>query len=231
MCETVRKIPLLNGWSDVCAGAHLHGWFTVAADNHSKHEVCAQDKTIITAALAGKGTPGSAGWDTLPCDIMHQDLPANCAQNVEPGLPLGYEPRIPDDPEQTSEPGFKLLGFGACRDSNQRFPPWGNGGHTNTQCATKCRGTSNCVAYMSTQNEEPSMQYACQYYCKAVSALCPTPGTADGATDKLTTTDGSQDGSLLRFCWLKDAPAGVASAARTRRAPWHTSPWIHHTDV
>jgi hypothetical protein len=64
------------------------------ADNHSKHEVCAQDKTIITAALAGKLAPASPGWESLPCDIMHQELPANCAQNVEPGLKPGT-PKTP----------------------------------------------------------------------------------------------------------------------------------------
>ena len=55
-----------------------HGWFTATADNHSKHEVCDQDKAIITAALAGDFKPGAAGWENLPCDILHQALPAHC---------------------------------------------------------------------------------------------------------------------------------------------------------
>jgi hypothetical protein len=71
-----------------------HGWFTVAADNHSKHEVCDQDKTIITAALAGRFKPNSPEWQRLPCDIMHQPLPANCAPNRDPGLPPGWFPCV-----------------------------------------------------------------------------------------------------------------------------------------
>ena len=67
-----------------------HGWFTATADNHSKHEVCDQDKAIITAALAGGFKPGADGWDSLPCDILHQALPANCPQNRDPGLPPGW---------------------------------------------------------------------------------------------------------------------------------------------
>lgn len=66
-----------------------HGWFTCSADNHSKHEVCAQDKTIMQSALAGQWAPRASDWDRMDCDIMHQDLPANCAANVEPGLPSG----------------------------------------------------------------------------------------------------------------------------------------------
>ena len=66
-----------------------HGWFTTTADNHTKHEVCAQDKTIISTAIAGwrqgPWAPGDPRWETIPCDIIHQPLPANCAQNVEPG--------------------------------------------------------------------------------------------------------------------------------------------------
>ena len=56
---------------------------------------------------------------------------------------------------------------------------------------------------MSTQNEKLGQKDTCQYYCKQVDAkgLCSEAGTGAGP---LTTTDGSQDGSLLRFCWLKD---------------------------
>jgi hypothetical protein len=50
-------------------------------------EVCDQDKTIIASAVAGSWAPGAADWQTIPCDIMHQKLPANCAQNRDPGLP------------------------------------------------------------------------------------------------------------------------------------------------
>eukprot|EP01079_Euglenida_sp_SAG-EU17-18_P001088 gene1088-2645_t len=69
-----------------------HGWFTAAADNHSKHEVCDQDKALIAASVAGSFPPGAAGWQRLPCDIVHQPLPAGCAQNRDPGLPPGYVP-------------------------------------------------------------------------------------------------------------------------------------------
>jgi hypothetical protein len=63
---------------------------TAAADNHSKHEVCDQDKAIISASLAGHFKPGAAGWDALPCDMLHQALPAHCTQNRDPGLPPGW---------------------------------------------------------------------------------------------------------------------------------------------
>ena len=63
-----------------------HGWFTSTANNHSKHEVCAQDKTIISKALAGSFAPGDARWQQIECDILHQPLPGGaCAPNVEPG--------------------------------------------------------------------------------------------------------------------------------------------------
>ena len=60
------------------AGAGARGWFTVAADNHTKHEVCPEDKHIIAAAMAGGDAgwkPGDAGWDHLPCDIIHGPEP------------------------------------------------------------------------------------------------------------------------------------------------------------
>ena len=70
-------------------------------------------------------------------NIIHQPLPANCAQNVEPGLAPGYEPKIPTDPEAETEPGYTLLGFGACRTADQQFPEWGSGAGTNKQCAAR----------------------------------------------------------------------------------------------
>mmetsp|Transcript_29982 Transcript_29982/g.89712 ORF Transcript_29982/g.89712 Transcript_29982/m.89712 type:complete len:450 (-) Transcript_29982:193-1542(-) len=73
-----------------------HGWFTSTADNHSKHEVAAQDKAIIRHALAAELAPGDPGWSSIPCDILHQPLPANCAPDVEDGLPPGYIPMCPD---------------------------------------------------------------------------------------------------------------------------------------
>lgn len=73
------------------AATSKHGWFTSTADDHTKHEVCAQDKTIIGAATAGDFPPGSGSWENLPCDILHlagwrPGSPLkNCAPNVEPG--------------------------------------------------------------------------------------------------------------------------------------------------
>ena len=59
---------------------------------------------------------------------------------------------------------------------------------------------------MSTQNERLGQTDTCQFYCKQQTAgpesLCPGAGTGGGP---LSTTDGSQQGSLLRFCWLKQA--------------------------
>merc|ERR1712129_460312 len=66
-------------------GSLKHGWFTTTADNHTKHEVCAQDKTLIAAVMKGRFAPGSPKWQSIPCDIIHQLLPAHCEPNVEPG--------------------------------------------------------------------------------------------------------------------------------------------------
>eukprot|EP00658_Telonema_sp_P-2_P047012 TRINITY_DN3545_c0_g1_i2.p1 TRINITY_DN3545_c0_g1~~TRINITY_DN3545_c0_g1_i2.p1 ORF type:complete len:424 (+),score=79.11 TRINITY_DN3545_c0_g1_i2:37-1308(+) len=64
-----------------------HGWFTSTANEHHKHEVSAQDKTLIVAALKGRYSPGSQEWERLECDILHQPAPGGaCAPNIEPGL-------------------------------------------------------------------------------------------------------------------------------------------------
>ena len=64
-----------------------HGWFTSTANEHHKHEVSAQDKTIIKAALEGSFKPGSPDWDKIECDILHQPAPGGqCAPNIEPGM-------------------------------------------------------------------------------------------------------------------------------------------------
>lgn len=85
-------------------GDSLHGWFTTVADDHTKHEVCAQDKTIISAVASpvpGEGgwTPGSIHWEQLPCDIMRQSSPpwhvGECAANVEPGQSPPTPPKPP----------------------------------------------------------------------------------------------------------------------------------------
>ena len=70
---------------------------------------------------------------------------------------------------------------------------------------------------MSTQNEAPGQKGACQYYCSTKTGLCPEAGTAAGS-DKLVTTDGSQTGSLLRYCWLKGG-----KTPSTRTGPWINS--------
>ena len=95
-----------NVRAELSAQSKGHGWFTSAADNHSKHEVCAQDKTIIAAAMAGRWQPGASNWEEIPCDIMHQKLPAKCAQNVDPGLPPGYKPNVPPVPSPRSAAAY-----------------------------------------------------------------------------------------------------------------------------
>jgi hypothetical protein len=51
-----------------------HGWFTSAADNHTKHEVCAQDKTIIAAAMAGRFAPASPKWPVTTAHNIHRNF-------------------------------------------------------------------------------------------------------------------------------------------------------------
>ena len=48
-----------------------HGWFSVAVDNHTHHEVCPRDKALLTAAHRAAPYPGARAWETLPCDILH----------------------------------------------------------------------------------------------------------------------------------------------------------------
>jgi hypothetical protein len=70
-------------------GSGGHGWFTTTADNHSKHEVCAQDKTIIAHAVAKAMPPASPKWETIPCDIAPCSFTAGhsyvCATVFEDG--------------------------------------------------------------------------------------------------------------------------------------------------
>ena len=61
-----------------------HGWFTTTANSHVKHEVAAQDKSLIEAALAGGWAPAAREWDDMGCDILHTEG-KRCAPNVEPG--------------------------------------------------------------------------------------------------------------------------------------------------
>eukprot|EP01052_Picozoa_sp_SAG31_P030026 SAG31_NODE_3043_length_4753_cov_3.006016_4_plen_829_part_00 len=189
--------------ADDRADPSKHGWFTTTADNHSKHEVCAQDKTIMTAALARKFKPGDKGWEALPCDIMHQPLPGGtCAQNVDPGLPPGYEPKIPT-PEPKTEPGYTLLGFGGCTDGTGKTPA-AVGNYTrgnNTYCAAICSADSTCLAYVSTEGPPTAL---CRFYCSAKSdakhSHCDTVGDGGG---KPTTADGGDWQDKVEFCWGK----------------------------
>lgn len=76
-------------------GRESSGWFTVTSNNHTRHEVCAQDKTIIASTLVGRWTPGSDAWDNIECDILHGDGGA-CAPDVEPGCTNPSDPFHPD---------------------------------------------------------------------------------------------------------------------------------------
>jgi len=181
---------------DRSAGRNAHGWFTTTADNHTKHEVCAQDKTIIATVMAAGGfPPSSPRWDEVPCDMLHQELPANCPANVEPG----YSAPMPD-----SQVGFNLVGVGgACRDAVGKYPAWGATRADNTACVTTCRASADCNAYMSTGwagGPPPSgnENNYCQFFCyNGRSALCPEAGNGGG---KLVTVDHSDP---LRVCWTK----------------------------
>lgn len=176
-----------------------HGWFTSTADNHSKHEVADQDKTIIAAALAQQRAPGAMEWNMLPCDILHQPLPANCSQNRDPGLPPGYIPPVPENfpGEPDSEPGYVGVGWGACRDSHGKYGPWGQLALGNSACAVRCSADAGCVAYMST-----SHRGYCQLFCLAKSALCGRPGDGGNTSDYTSTVKHDVKG---RFCWRKDS--------------------------
>eukprot|EP00935_MAST-01C_sp_MAST-1C-sp1_P000801 g801.t1 len=181
-------------------GEGKHGWFTTTADNHVKHEVCAQDKTIIAAAMAGAFAPGGSRWEQLPCDIIHGpvDQPGRCAPDIEPGFP----PHVP-----ATRPGFRFLGHGACRDAAGKagkYQRWGSrsgGNFDDVACAKLCADAPECDAYMST-DWNATRAYTngyCQFYCTDATkgGLCNTAGNGGGVP---TTSDNS---SPLRACWLK----------------------------
>ena len=60
------------------------GWFTVAALNHSRHEVCALDKQIIAVAIDQRWDAGSLAWNQIPGDVLHKGL-----AEAHPGQPHG----------------------------------------------------------------------------------------------------------------------------------------------
>lgn len=174
-------------------GGGKHGWFTSTADNHTKHEVCAQDKSIISAAMKGNFAPGSDAWQKIPCDIMHQpvDQPGECAPNVEPGSP---------GPEPPAESGYTFVGLGACRDADGKYGVWGVDELDNTSCEFTCNLDPKCAGYMST-----AYGSYCQYFCSSPSPTCPNPG--DGGTNTISKADNS---SSSRYCWKKSsASAGI----------------------
>ena len=62
-----------------------HGWFTVTADNHTKHEVCDRDKATIATVMKTAGyLPGATAWDDLPCDIIHAPQGPTCPADLPP---------------------------------------------------------------------------------------------------------------------------------------------------
>ena len=87
-----------------------------------------QGKTIMKHAVAGGWARSDPGWQQIPCDMMHQQLPANCVttpsnpvliawsagdiltdclwlqdENVDPGLPPGYIPQCRGSDGKTFE--------------------------------------------------------------------------------------------------------------------------------
>ena len=117
-----RNIRAELGADDRANGSH--GWFTVAAVNHSKHEVAAQSKTVMRAALGASAPPDSPAWQTLSCDVMHQPLPGGegCAPDVEPGLEGGVDGYVPTCPKTpctcTRPPEFPCMNGGAKEDGH-----------------------------------------------------------------------------------------------------------------
>jgi len=179
---------------DRAPGRLRHGWFTTTANTHVKHEVSAQDKAIIAAAMAGRYRPGSDQWQLLPCDILHRQETGDCLPDVEPGYPE-HEPH--------SEGGYVLLGHGACRDSHGRYPSWGTlsgDGAGNDKCKRACDVDISCDAYMSidwSPMDVKRWRY-CQFYCtEGVGGLCSREGSGGG---RPSTTDHSDP---TAFCWLK----------------------------
>ena len=73
--------------TELSANGRAAGWFTSTANAHVKHEVAAQDKTIIENALRGRWQPGSQSWNEIDCDILHGGG-SSCAADVEPGCAL-----------------------------------------------------------------------------------------------------------------------------------------------
>jgi hypothetical protein len=85
----------LEGDSSRAGG--LHGYFTVIANDHIRHEVSAQDKTIMKIGLSyyNKGVkPGDVAWDNITCDILHGSG-GSCAVDVEPGCTNPSDPFNP----------------------------------------------------------------------------------------------------------------------------------------
>merc|ERR1712083_1289978 len=150
------------------------------------------------AALAGDYSPGQPKWQSLPCDIIHQALPAHCPADVEPG----YPPHVP-----ASEKGFEKLGIGNCVDERGRHPATGTQRVGNDECEALCAQSATCDAYNSpdwSPMHSDSWMH-CIFYCaRGVGGLCTQKGNGGG---KPTKTDNS---TAAGFCWVKKDNGAVA---------------------
>jgi hypothetical protein len=163
--HNVRAELQLQGGSNATS---LHGWFTTTADDHRKHEVAAQDKTIISAvasAVPGEGgfTPGSSRWEQLPCDIMRQVSPpwhpANCAANVEPGKNSPKPPQpTPHSVEHCKEPPC-VVAADRCTESasqlwhlNQTTQQGGSSAAAGKQFTIVHAATGKCLTALASQS-------------------------------------------------------------------------------
>ena len=55
----------------------------MSANSHHKHEVAAQDKTLIAAVMSDASlAPGSRGWQHLECAILHAQTPSGGQMQV-----------------------------------------------------------------------------------------------------------------------------------------------------
>ena len=108
-------------------GKTRHGWFTTTADDHTKHEVAAQDKSIIAAVASA--VPGEGGW--LPGTAAGNNYRViSCVRLHLPGSRLGARlilSRAPIHPSRhsrrlTQSPIVSILHAWLQRTSAQRAP-------------------------------------------------------------------------------------------------------------
>ena len=70
----------------------------MVANDHIRHEVCAQDKTIIQTGLSFYNQalkPGDNAWNNIMCDILHGNSNVSCAVDIEPGCTNPGDPFHP----------------------------------------------------------------------------------------------------------------------------------------